>query len=1400
MRPGEGMFEYYEGSELVVAAEPLENYTFFEWTGDVPEKYEDEKEIQVVMDRNKSLTAHFEEEDHEPKEIQDWEDLHEVREDLEGDYVLMNDLDEDTDYYDEYASEEANEGKGWQPIGDDDNRFTGTFDGNEYEIKGLYVNRTDENYVGLFGATYDAEIANVGLADAKISGRSEVGGLMGKNGQGTVLSSYATGDVSGDWDVGGIIGYNYGTVKNSYASGDVTGGGNGVGGLMGNNAGGTVENSYATGDVSGGTGVGGLMAYNYGTVSNSYATGTVSGDWDVGGLVGVLLGRIYYSYAVGPVEGEVGVGGLVGYRKGDIQEACFWDIETTGQNESAGWGATGLTTEEMQDITNFKDADWNITSVDHEESDPEHIWNIGDNETYPFLSWEATEEFNLTVNIEGEGTVEVDGEEIEDGETLVYENSTKVDLKAIAEKGWVFDEWTGDYQGDEAEIILEMDQDKEITAHFEDVRKRIYDWEDLHEGREDLTGDYVLMNDLNEDTDYYDEYASEEANEGKGWELIGDNDDRFTGTFDGDGYEIRDLYIDRIETNNVGLFGATNDAEIANVGVVDVKVSGESEVGGLVGVNREGTLENSYATGNVSGQGWYIGGLVGVNSGTVNNSHATGNVVGDWGAVGGLVGENDWGGGKVENSYATSDVNGEGSQVGGLVGANRGEINNSYATGEVSGYGKVGGLVGYLLGGIYNSYAAGPVEGKGTEGGLVGGRKGGIQEASFWDIEATGQNESAGGTGLTTEEMQNITNFKDAGWNITSVEHEETDPEHIWNIVDNETYPFLSWEDLYGPEEFNLTINVEGEGTVEVDGEEVVDGETLVYENGTEVDLRAAADEGWIFNGWTGAHTGSEKEITITMDENKEITAVFEETVQYDLTVNIDGEGSTVPAEGTHTYEEGEVVTVEAAPDEGWDFVGWTGDYDGTDPTINLTMDANKSITAVFEEVVKTYELTIAVEGEGTTDPDPGEHIYENGTAVTVEAVPSEGWEFGEWTGAVSGTDPTMNVTMDANKRITAVFEEVVEYDLTINIEGEGTVDVDPDQDEYENGTEVTLTAYPDNNWRFDEWTGDYEGEEDSEVITITMDEDKEITAHFEELLEDYELTINIEGEGDVVVEPDQKEYEEGTEVTLTADPDKGYAFKEWTGDHEGMDEQITITMNDDMHITAVFEEESEYYELEVNIEGEGDVEVEPEQDEYETGTEVTLTAVPAEDWKFVEWSGDETSTEVDITVIMDEDKNITAHFEKLAPAEFELSNLTVEPEEPEVGDEIKISVDVINVGELEGEYTVQFYINGDVIGNNTVTIEAGETEMVSTIYEIEEDGEYHIEAEDVGITFTVEEEEEVTTDSWLVVALILSIIALLVFVWKGMRERRFQNEDKSDLDKLFLDKKRKKSTQEEEK
>jgi hypothetical protein len=207
----------------------------------------------------------------------------------------------------------------------------------------------------------------------------------------------------------------------------------------------------------------------------------------------------------------------------------------------------------------------------------------------------------------------------------------------------------------------------------------IQTWYDLDAARNNLAGNHTLMNDLDSTTPGYWELVAPIANQGEGWQPIGfvqvicwdspcgggDMIEEWyglNGTFDGQGYEIRDLFIGRPHESDIGLFGVVDEGGvIKDIGAVNVTVIGEYYVGSLVGRNR-GTVSNSCSSGKVTGVQWGVGGLVGTmesSRAALRDSYSICNVIGS-SAIGGLVGSNDQG--TVSNSYYNYDkglINGE---------------------------------------------------------------------------------------------------------------------------------------------------------------------------------------------------------------------------------------------------------------------------------------------------------------------------------------------------------------------------------------------------------------------------------------------------------------------------------------------------------------------------------------------------------------------------------------------------------------------------------------------------------------------------------------------------------------------------------------------------------------------
>ncbi len=310
------------------------------------------------------------------------------------------------------------------------------------------------------------------------------------------------------------------------------------------------------------------------------------------------------------------------------------------------------------------------------------------------------------------------------------------------------------------------------------------------------------------------------------------------GEFHGDGHRISNLSFNFDFVSQVGLFGyLTPGAKVSDLGVEHVTITGDENVGGLVGLSKLGTVSNSYSTGSVTGNR-FVGGLVGSSEeGTVSNSYSTATVTGFGSVTGGLVGGTDYLAGRsgdpstISNCHFNGSVSGN-QIVGGLLGfnCNDGVVTKSYSTGTVIGTRSVGGLVGrnggycaisdsysscnvtgkLSVGGLVginswqatvsNSYSTGSVTGDEDAGGLVG-RNSATVDSGFWDTQTSGHHTSGGGTGKTTTEMKNIATFTnmeteglDGPWNIVTVGQGEVDDGYTWNILDGISYPFLSWQ------------------------------------------------------------------------------------------------------------------------------------------------------------------------------------------------------------------------------------------------------------------------------------------------------------------------------------------------------------------------------------------------------------------------------------------------------------------------------------------------------------------------------------------------------------------------------------------------------------------------------
>ena len=248
------------------------------------------------------------------------DDLDNIRNNLSGKYILMNDIDLS--------------GIDWEPIGKSGNAFTGVLEGNGFVIRNLHINSTS-NYVGLFGYSNGGAINNIGLENVNLIGNNYVGGLVGFIYQGTKISNcYVTGNITGNLNVGGITGFTQ--------------------------FGGTIDYVYVNANIKGVKTVGGIAGDLKSTVTNSFALGRISGDSGVGGIGGSFQNsKIVNSYSNMYIMGNSSVGAVAGvvpdWNVGTITDT-YYNTDKTGTltaigNNPAGiYGGDGINTSELNNL------------------------------------------------------------------------------------------------------------------------------------------------------------------------------------------------------------------------------------------------------------------------------------------------------------------------------------------------------------------------------------------------------------------------------------------------------------------------------------------------------------------------------------------------------------------------------------------------------------------------------------------------------------------------------------------------------------------------------------------------------------------------------------------------------------------------------------------------------------------------------------------------------------------------------------------------------------------------------------------------------------------------------------------------------------------------------------------
>ncbi len=610
---------------------------------------------------------------------------------------------------------------GFAPIGDATNVFTGVYDGQGYLIDSLFIQRNNEDQIGLFGRTDGALIHNLGLTNVQISGANDVGGLVGQNNSSIIHRCYVSGSINGTNYVGGITGKNLGSF---------------------------IDQCYTLAAVTGDEYVGGLSSHNSGTIYCSYSTGAVTGNASVGGLIGINTSTVKNS---------------------------FWDTQISGQSISAG--GTGKTSAEMKTLSTYIQTEWDLANIwtyhaDRNQGYPyllnqkvygfkviglEYILNHS--ATIVFAVDTSVASYGICWNTSGEPTTN-DGKA--DGGIIDFTGNIIAEANGLSENTYYFirafqsDTGSVSYSNTIVLKTIVFAEEGTMDDPYCVADSSQLKW--VNDNPSYWNKHYIQTADINANT-ISSSYGSE------GWSPIGYSTGGylsrpFTGSYNGQGYFIDEMHIDR-NTDNVGLFGYVIEADLKNIMLTNVNITGKYYTGGIAGYITMSTLNRCHSTGTIVGE-HYAGGLIGFSGETtVSECHSSANL----------------------------DVS---RYAGGLIAkVVDGTISNCYACGSVDARVYPGGLISRVSdASIVNNYSRGNVIG-GRGGGLIGNKNDDTNvSASFWDKQTSEQAESDGGIGKTSSAMKDIMTYYDAGWTLKT-----DDEDGIWNINSevNDGYPVLSY-------------------------------------------------------------------------------------------------------------------------------------------------------------------------------------------------------------------------------------------------------------------------------------------------------------------------------------------------------------------------------------------------------------------------------------------------------------------------------------------------------------------------------------------------------------------------------------------------------------------------------
>lgn len=895
------------------------------------------------------------------------------------------------------------------------------------------VTSGSQNVGGLVANSSNYALISNSFFIGDVNGSTYVGGLCSNNSSNsTITNCFTAGTVTGtSQSIGGLVGYNeMAYVYYSYSNCTVSGGTTGkyVGGLVGMNnhtIATLIDKCYATGNVSGNELVGGLVGNNlYGAINNSYATGNATAVKYAGGLIGWNSTdnntKVMNCYSLGSATASQSYykGGLIGYRTYAYQEVtnCFWNIETSGCESS--YGGTGKTSMEMKNIANYISTTtaglasaWDFTGTVNNDIATEDIWSISEslNNGYPYFNWQS---FPIAPVVSSSAISNIGATS-----AVVSGNITSIGSPAVFQHGicWnttgspsISDNFTQEgvsiSTGEFQSTITNLTPGTQyfVKAYAKNGAGVVYGDELSFTTKRAVTigGSFVAANKVYDGTN-----AAEITSTNLSLTGLAEGHNVSLSNFNAVFTQINAGQNIAVNLTTAQLTGPDSDLYVLSLSGapsatanITKKTLGFTATFTIADKTYDGTTNATPNSG-----GLELNGVVGTDYLTINNlafnfaqANAGSNIpVHATGEVSGLAIENyEYSFDSIAPVYA--NILTKGANISGNFTATNKVYDGTDSASIETNNLIVNGLIGSDTVNLSNVVVkfAEPTVGNNVavniQSALLEGPQSGNYSLVFENAPSSQANIVAktltiSGSFTVSDKTFDNTTVAEIEQNnlvlVGAIEDDEvslTSISVVFNQVDagNDIPVFISSAEITGndafnynlsldnapsstgnifpPQIFELTISIVGSGSVNVDGSPYTSVMQVV--EGTTINLLAIPETNWAFSSWTGDLNSTQNFESVLVNSDINLTATFVDlsTPQFTLTLNITGNG-TVNVNGQSyaspvTVFEGTVLNLEAIATTDWHFASWSGDLVSVATIESLTMNANKTIDVLFEE------------------------------------------------------------------------------------------------------------------------------------------------------------------------------------------------------------------------------------------------------------------------------------------------------------------------------------------------------------------------------------------------------------------------------------------------------------------